>query len=109
MKFMVLQKASIHRHPTKGLVTKTSPFGTVEEPFSVGELVIGAKGKFFARTIDTNISLSTQIYIEAAKHKGTSVIEVLQNCVIFNDGIHDIVAEKRSGMTGHLFLNMDNR
>ena len=75
----------------KGLVTKTSPFGTIEEPFSVGELVIGAKGKFFARTIDANVALSTQIYIEAAKHKGTSVVEVLQNCVIFNDGIHDIV------------------
>jgi 2-oxoglutarate/2-oxoacid ferredoxin oxidoreductase subunit beta len=78
----------------KGLVTKTSPFGTIEEPFSVGELVIGAKGKFFARTIDTNVALSTQIYIEAAKHSGTSVIEVLQNCVIFNDGIHDTVADK---------------
>jgi len=76
----------------KGLVTKTSPFGTVEEPFSVGELVIGAKGKFFARTVDSNVQLSTQIYIEAAKHKGTSVVEVLQNCVIFNDGIHDTVA-----------------
>ena len=76
----------------KGLVTKTSPFGTVEEPFSVGELVIGAKGKFFARTLDSNVALSTQIYIEAAKHKGTSVVEVLQNCVIFNDGIHDVVA-----------------
>jgi len=78
----------------KGLVTKTSPFGTVEEPFSVGELVIGAKGKFFARTIDTNVPLSTQIYIEAARHKGTSVVEILQNCVIFNDGIHDKVAGK---------------
>ena len=73
----------------RGLTTKTSPYGTVEEPFSVGELVIGAKGKFFARTLDSNVSLSTQIYIEAAKHKGTSVIEVLQNCVIFNDGIHE--------------------
>ena len=38
--------------------------------------------------------LSTEIYIEAAKHKGTSVIEVLQNCVIFNDGIHDLVTGK---------------
>lgn len=89
-----LTKGQYSPTSTKGLVTKTSPFGTVEEPFSVGELVIGAKGKFFARTIDTNISLSTQIYIEAAKHKGTSVIEVLQNCVIFNDGIHDSIAEK---------------
>jgi 2-oxoglutarate ferredoxin oxidoreductase subunit beta len=89
-----LTKGQYSPTSSKGLVTKTSPFGTIEEPFSVGELVIGAKGKFFARTIDANISLSTQIYIEAAKHKGTSVIEVLQNCVIFNDGIHDIVADK---------------
>lgn len=78
----------------RGLITKTSPFGTVEEPFSVGELVIGAKGKFFARTLDSNVSLSTQIYLEAAKHKGTSVVEVLQNCVIFNDGIHETVTGK---------------
>jgi 2-oxoglutarate/2-oxoacid ferredoxin oxidoreductase subunit beta len=89
-----LTKGQYSPTSTKGLVTKTSPFGTIEEPFSVGELVIGAKGKFFARTIDSNISLSTQIYIEAAKHKGTSVVEVLQNCVIFNDGIHDVVADK---------------
>jgi 2-oxoglutarate ferredoxin oxidoreductase subunit beta len=78
----------------RGLVTKTSPFGTVEESFSVGELVIGAKGKFFARTVDANVTLSTQIFIDAEKHKGTSVIEVLQNCVIFNDGIHDVIADK---------------
>lgn len=78
----------------RGLTTKTSPYGTVEEPFSVGELVIGAKGKFFARTLDSNVSLSTQIYIEAAKHKGTSVVEVLQNCVIFNDRIHETTTGK---------------
>ena len=89
-----LTKGQYSPTSNKGLVTKTSPFGTVEEPFSVGELVIGAKGKFFARTIDTNISLSTQIYAEAEKHKGTSVVEVLQNCVIFNDGVHDVVADK---------------
>ena len=89
-----LTKGQYSPTSVKGLVTKTSPFGTVEEPFSVGELVIGARGKFFARTIDANVALSTQIYIEAAKHNGTSVIEVLQNCVIFNDGIHDLVAGK---------------
>jgi 2-oxoglutarate/2-oxoacid ferredoxin oxidoreductase subunit beta len=78
----------------KGINTKTSPYGTVEEPFQVGELVIGAKGKFFARTVDANVSLSTEIYLEAARHQGTSVVEVLQNCVIFNDGIHDEVLGK---------------
>ena len=89
-----LTKGQYSPTSNKGLVTKTSPFGTVEEPFSVGELVIGAKGKFFARTIDTNISLSTQIYAEAEKHNGTSVVEVLQNCVIFNDGVHNVVTDK---------------
>ena len=89
-----LTKGQYSPTSNKGLVTKTSPYGTVEEPFSVGELVIGSKGKFFARTLDGNLNLSTQIYIEAAKHKGTSVVEVLQNCVIFNDGIHDTVTSK---------------
>jgi 2-oxoglutarate/2-oxoacid ferredoxin oxidoreductase subunit beta len=89
-----LTKGQYSPTSTKGLVTKTSPFGTVEEPFSVGELVIGANGRFFARTIDTNLALSTQIYIEAARHKGTSVVEVLQNCVIFNDGVHNTITNK---------------
>lgn len=89
-----LTKGQFSPTSEKGIVTKTSPYGTVEEPFSVGELVIGAKGRFFARTLDSNVSLSTQIYIEAARHKGTSVVEVLQNCVIFNDGIHNNVAGK---------------
>lgn len=89
-----LTKGQYSPTSSKGIVTKTSPYGTVEEPFSVGELVIGAKGRFFARTVDTNVSLSTQIYIEAARHKGTSVIEALQNCVIFNDGIHDTIASR---------------
>jgi 2-oxoglutarate/2-oxoacid ferredoxin oxidoreductase subunit beta len=89
-----LTKGQYSPTSSKGLVTKTSPFGTVEEPFSVGDLVIGAKGRFFARTVDANLALSTQVYIEAAKHKGTSVVEVLQNCVIFNDAIHDVVVGK---------------
>jgi 2-oxoglutarate ferredoxin oxidoreductase subunit beta len=77
-----------------GAVTKTSPYGTVEYPFQPGELVIGAQGKFFARTIDVNIKLSTDIFIEAARHKGTSVVEVLQNCVIYNDGAHAALVDK---------------
>lgn len=78
----------------KGSVTSTSPFGTVEEPFHPGELVIGAQGKFFARTIDSNVKLSTEIYKEAAQHEGASVVEVLQNCVIFNDGVHAALTDR---------------
>ncbi|MDA3892867.1 MAG: 2-oxoacid:ferredoxin oxidoreductase subunit beta [Salinivirgaceae bacterium] len=77
-----------------GKKTKTSPFGTVEHPFHPGELVIGSQGKFFARTIDYNVKLSTDIFILMAKHKGTSVVEVLQNCVIYNDGCHAMLTDK---------------
>jgi len=68
-----------------GTVTKTSPFGTIERPFKPGGIAIGANGSFFARTIDSMPKLSTEIFIEASKHNGASIVEVLQNCVIFND------------------------
>jgi 2-oxoglutarate ferredoxin oxidoreductase subunit beta len=69
----------------QGSVTKTSPFGTIEHPFKPGGITIGANGTFFARTIDSMPKISTEILLEAAKHKGTSITEVLQNCVIYND------------------------
>ena len=75
----------------RGIKTKTSPFGTVENPFVTGQLVIGARGSFFARSIDGNVKLSESIFTLAAKHKGTSIVEVLQNCVIFNDGVHGAI------------------
>ncbi|OFX84323.1 MAG: 2-oxoacid:ferredoxin oxidoreductase subunit beta [Bacteroidetes bacterium GWF2_33_16] len=77
-----------------GSITKTSPFGTVEHPFRPGELVIGAQGKFFARSIDVDVKLTSEIMIEAAKHDGTSVVEILQNCVIYNDKTHSLVIDK---------------
>ena len=78
----------------KGHVTKTSPYGTIETPFNPGELVIGAQGKFFARSVDNNLSLTTDVLYEAGKFKGTSIVEVLQNCVIFNHGTHALVTDK---------------
>ena len=72
----------------RGMKTKTSPFGTIEDSFVPGQLVIGANGKFFARSIDSNIKLSEELFIEAEKFKGTAIVEVLQNCVIYNNGVH---------------------
>jgi len=69
----------------QGSVTKTSPFGTIEQPFKPGGITIGANGTFFARTIDSMPKYSTEVLLEAAKHKGTAITEVLQNCVIYND------------------------
>ena len=77
-----------------GQVTKSTPMGGIERPFSAGELALAAGGTFFARTIDTNPKLMTNIFVESSKHKGTSLIEILQNCVIFNDKAHGIVTGK---------------
>jgi len=69
-----------------GQKTKSSPYGNTQPPFSPGELALGAKARFFARIGGNNPKDMTQILIEAHKFKGTSLIEVLQNCVIFNNG-----------------------
>ncbi|MBT3241609.1 MAG: 2-oxoacid:ferredoxin oxidoreductase subunit beta [Bacteroidetes bacterium] len=78
-----------------GTVTKTSPLGTVERPFKPGALAIGARGTFFARTIDVMTKLSTEIYVKAAQHKGTSIVEVLQNCVIFSDKVWADISDRK--------------
>ncbi|MCG6186711.1 2-oxoacid:ferredoxin oxidoreductase subunit beta [Maribellus maritimus] len=88
----------------RGVKTKTSPFGTVEDPFVPGQLVIGARGTFFARSIDSNIKLSQEVFDGAAKHKGTSVVEVLQNCVIFNNGIHNAITDPNHRADRQLIL-----
>ena len=80
----------------KGFVTKSSPFGTVERPFRPAELTFGARGTFFARLLDVDLKTSQQCMIAAAKHKGTSVVECLVNCVIFNDGAHGWLSEKET-------------
>lgn len=78
----------------EGQITKTSPYGTIEQPFHPGELTLGAQGKFFARSIDNNVKLTTDVLVEAAKFKGTSVVEVLQNCVIYNDNAYGYLTDK---------------
>lgn len=77
-----------------GSVTKTSPQGTIEHPFNPGGLVLGAQGTFFARVIDNNIKMMTEVMFEAAKHDGTSVVEIMQNCIIFADKTHASISSK---------------
>ncbi len=79
-----------------GQVTKSTPMGGIERPFSAGELALAAQGTFFARTIDTNPKLMTQIFVDSSQHRGTSLIEILQNCVIFNDKAHGAVTNKEN-------------
>ena len=80
----------------KGFVTKSSPFGTVERPFRPAELTLGARGTFFARLLDMDLKTAQLCMKAAAKHEGTSVVECLVNCVIFNDGAHGWLAQKEN-------------
>ena len=77
-----------------GMVTKTSPYGTVEHPFNPGSLVLGARGTFFARSLDSELKLNQEILVASAKHDGTSVTEMLVNCMIFNDGAHATLSDR---------------
>ncbi|MEE1021887.1 MAG: 2-oxoacid:ferredoxin oxidoreductase subunit beta [Muribaculaceae bacterium] len=70
----------------RGTVTKSSPYGTTEDPFIPAELCFGARGTFFARSFDVALDTTKEVMVAAARHRGTSVVEVLQNCMIFNNG-----------------------
>ena len=88
----------------RGFVSKSSPYGTTEDPFIPAELVFGARGNFFARSIDVELQISQEVLLAAARHHGTSVVEILQNCVIYNNGIHSRITDReyRADRTIHL-------
>ena len=88
----------------KGSVTKTSPEGTIENPFMPGELVMGAQGTFFARVVDTEPKMMREVMIKAAEHKGTSVVEVLQNCIIFANQVHKEITGKEVREEHQIYL-----
>ena len=99
-----LTKGQFSPTSDRGFVSKSSPYGTVEDPFIPAELVFGARGTFFARGIDVELKVSQEIMVAAARHKGCSVVEILQNCMIFNNGIHNYITarETRADRTIHL-------
>jgi 2-oxoglutarate ferredoxin oxidoreductase subunit beta len=88
----------------RGFVSKSSPYGTVEDPFHPAELCFGARGHFFARAVATDAAGTVEILKAAYNHKGASVCEILQNCVIFNDGTHNSVYNKEGRAKNAIYL-----
>jgi 2-oxoglutarate ferredoxin oxidoreductase subunit beta len=88
----------------RGFVSKSSPYGTVEDPFRPAELCFGARGHFFARAVATDAQGTVDILKAAHSHKGASVCEILQNCVIFNDGTHESVYSKEGRKKNAIYL-----
>ena len=72
-----------------GKVTKTTPMGSIDAPFNPVSLALGAEATFVARTIDSDRKHLTSVLTAAAAHRGTSFVEIYQNCPIFNDGAFD--------------------
>lgn len=99
-----LTKGQFSPTTLKGKITKSSPYGTIERPFRPAELTFGARGTFFARLLDVDLKNSQDTLMEAAKHNGTSIVECLVNCVIFNDGAHNWLAEKETRSERLIFL-----
>lgn len=77
-----------------GKITKSTPYGSIDRVFRPGALALGAGCTFFAKALDNDPKSMTDIMVESDKHKGTSLIEIYQNCVIFNDKAHDIYANR---------------
>src|SRR5213080_3886696 len=77
-----------------GKVTKSTPYGSLDYPFNPVSLALGAEATFVARTIDSDRQHLTSVLSAAAQHRGTALVEIYQNCPIFNDGAFDVLKDK---------------
>jgi 2-oxoglutarate ferredoxin oxidoreductase subunit beta len=91
----------------QGKVTKSTPMGSVDHPFNPLALVLGADGTFVARSMDRDPLHLRQILKRAHAHKGTSLVEIYQNCNVFNDGAFEVFTEKASKALQTLFVTHD--
>ncbi len=79
-----------------GTVTKSTPRGSIDHPLNPLSIAIAAEASFVARSIDSNIKHLVEMLKRASQHKGTSFLEVYQNCNVFNDGIWDYAKDKKT-------------
>ena len=79
-----------------GKRTKSTPMGSVDRPFSPCAVALGAEGTFVARTVDIFVKEQRDVLLAAQAHKGTSFVEIWQNCNIFNDGAFKDWTEKKA-------------
>ncbi|MGV9280319.1 2-oxoacid:ferredoxin oxidoreductase subunit beta [Streptomyces sp. NPDC003730] len=78
-----------------GKITKSTPMGSLDAPFNPVSLALGAEASFVARTVDSDRKHLTEVLRQAADHPGTALVEIYQNCNIFNDGAFDALKDKQ--------------
>jgi 2-oxoglutarate ferredoxin oxidoreductase subunit beta len=86
-----------------GKVTPSSPFGSIDQPIVPARFALGARATFVARSYDTSKRLPETL-IDARVHDGTAFIEILQNCPVFNDGVFDLITDRKTGPAHQLWL-----
>lgn len=96
--------------PTSHLkkVTKSSPYGVIDEPFNPLSLTLGAGATFIARTMDRDPKHLNEMLTRSYYHKGSSFLEIYQNCNIFNDGAFEIYTDKKTRSDESIFLERIN-
>ncbi|MFD4244324.1 2-oxoacid:ferredoxin oxidoreductase subunit beta [Streptomyces sp. NPDC058525] len=77
-----------------GKITKSTPMGSLDAPFNPVSLAIGAEASFVARTVDSDRKHLTEVLRAAADHQGTALVEIYQNCNIFNDGAFEVLKDR---------------
>ncbi len=88
----------------RGTVAKSTPVGSVDEPFNPAELALGAKATFFARTLDRDPKHMQAMITRANGHKGSALLEIYQNCPVFNDEAFFIFSDKETKREEGLIL-----
>ncbi|PXY32069.1 2-oxoacid:ferredoxin oxidoreductase subunit beta [Prauserella muralis] len=77
----------------QGMVTKSTPMGSVDTPFNPVSLALGAEASFVGRALDSDKKGLTEVLTAAAQHRGSALVEIYQNCPIFNDGAFDVLKD----------------
>ena len=103
-----LTKGQFSPTSEKGMRTKSSPEGTLSRPFSTLALALGAEATFVARTIDTEIQHLQEMIRRMADHKGTALLEIYQNCPVFNDGVFEELKDRKI-KSDHLLVLEDGQ
>lgn len=79
----------------EGQVTKSTPMGSIDHPLNPLSVALASEATFVARTLDAHVKHLGMILKRASEHKGTSLVEVYQNCNVFNDGAMAYAQEKK--------------
>lgn len=90
-----------------GTINKTAPTGTADHPVNPAAFALGSQASFVSRTIDRDPASMREVLLAAAQHRGTSFVEIYQNCNVFNDKVFEPFSDKSTKADTTLYLKTD--